>query len=212
MAQHGVAHRDGDALSGVDDHGPPAETVGRLEADAAHPALADLLGDFGGDRDLLAVDVDLHGDGIVDLGQGAGGNSTSTTGPAMATTRPSLCSVHVFGDCGSLGSPGRSGGLGDRGERLVTSPDPLATPAWRSASEPPTISMISVVMESWRARFITRRSVLISSSALSVAAFIARCRAACSDAAALSMAARISDSSQRGTSRSRISAGSGSNS
>ena len=47
--------------------------------------------------------------------------------------------------------------------------------AWRSASAPPTISMISVVMASWRARFITRVSLVISSSALSVADFIARC-------------------------------------
>ena len=58
-----------------------------------------------------------------------------------------------------------------------------------SASAPPTISMISVVMESWRARFMTRESVLISSSALSVAAFMARWRKACSEAAALSSAA-----------------------
>ena len=49
--------------------------------------------------------------------------------------------------------------------------------------------MISVVMESWRARFMIRESVLISSSALSVAAFMARWRKACSDAAALSIAA-----------------------
>ena len=58
-----------------------------------------------------------------------------------------------------------------------------------SASAPLTISMISVVIESWRARFMMRLSVLISSSALSVAAFIARWRKACSDAAALSRAA-----------------------
>ena len=42
----------------------------------------------------------------------------------------------------------------------------------------PSMAMISVVIESWRARFMTRESVLISSSALSVAAFIARRRAA----------------------------------
>ena len=57
------------------------------------------------------------------------------------------------------------------------------------ASAPPTISMISVVMESWRARFMMRVSVLMSSSALSVAAFMARWRTACSEAAALSRAA-----------------------
>ena len=58
-----------------------------------------------------------------------------------------------------------------------------------SASAPPTISMISVVIASWRARFMIRLRFLISSSALSVAAFIARWRKACSDAAALSRAA-----------------------
>ena len=40
--------------------GPPGEPVGRLQADAAHPALADLLGDLGGDDDLLVVDHELH--------------------------------------------------------------------------------------------------------------------------------------------------------
>ena len=61
--------------------------------------------------------------------------------------------------------------------------------AWRSASAPPTISMISVVMASCRARFITRLSLMIISSALSVADFMARWRAACSEAAASSRAA-----------------------
>jgi len=63
------------------------------------------------------------------------------------------------------------------------------SPAERRASEPPTISMISVVMESWRARFITRLSVFSSSSAFSVAADIARWREACSEADASSSAA-----------------------
>ena len=40
--------------------------------------------------------------------------------------------------------------------------------------------MISVVIESWRARFMIRLRLLISSSALSVALFIARWRNACS--------------------------------
>ena len=65
----------------------------------------------------------------------------------------------------------------------------LAAVAADSASAPLTISMISVVIESWRARFMMRLRLLISSSALSVAAFIARWRNACSLAAALSSAA-----------------------
>ena len=48
---------------------------------------------------------------------------------------------------------------------------------WRSASAPPTISMISVVMVSWRARFMIREYFLMSSSAFSVAAAMVRCRA-----------------------------------
>ena len=60
-----------------------------------------------------------------------------------------------------------------------------------SASAPPTISMISVVIASWRARFMTRVSVVLSSSALSVAAFMARCLAAYSDADASSSAEKM---------------------
>ena len=48
--------------------------------------------------------------------------------------------------------------------------------------------MISVVMASWRARFIARESLVMISSALSVAAFMARWRLACSEAAASSRA------------------------
>ena len=55
-------------------------------------------------------------------------------------------------------------------------PEPRRLTRPVSAPRPrPTISMISVVMESWRARFIRRRRVLIRSSALSVAAFMALC-------------------------------------
>ena len=56
VAEHGVADGNGDARAGVGDDRPPGEAVGRLEADAAHPALADLLGDLGGDEDLGTVD------------------------------------------------------------------------------------------------------------------------------------------------------------
>ena len=49
--------------------------------------------------------------------------------------------------------------------------------------------MISVVISSWRARFACRVRIFINSSALSVAAFIARRRAAFSEAADSSNAA-----------------------
>ena len=60
MPRPGVAHRR-----------PAGEPVGRLQADAAHPALADLLGHLGRDGSL-PVELDLHLDGRVDLGQGVG--------------------------------------------------------------------------------------------------------------------------------------------
>ena len=118
----------------------------------------------------------------------SGGNSTSTTGPTMATMRPSLSSV-----------PDSVPGWVP--EYVVLSAALLADGVVQDvdlggvvaglgqASAPLTISMISVVMESWRARFIGRLRTLISSSALSVADFMARWRAACSEAVASSMAA-----------------------
>jgi hypothetical protein len=52
---------------------------------------------------------------------------------------------------------------------------------------PPTISLISWVISAWRAWLASRVYFLMSSSALSVADFIARWRAASSDAADWSM-------------------------
>ena len=54
------------------------------------------------------------------------------------------------------------------------------------ALAPPTISLISWVISAWRAWLASRVYFLMSSSALSVADFIARWRAASSDAAACS--------------------------
>ena len=87
-------------------------------------------------------------------GSPSGGNSTSTTGPITRATRP----------CASVSSA-------------------MSHSLEARASAPPTISMISVVISSWRARLACRVSTLMSSSALSVAAAIARCRAAFSEAA-----------------------------
>ncbi len=69
VTEHGVADRDGDPPSGVADGRASHEPVGRLQADAADPALADLLRDLGDDRDLLAVEHEVHLDGEVDLGK-----------------------------------------------------------------------------------------------------------------------------------------------
>src|SRR5439155_20284237 len=64
----------------------------------------------------------------------------------------------------------------------------LSRQAPAMASAPPTISMISCVISDWRPWLATPVSTLINSSALSLAALIARRRAACSEAAASSIA------------------------
>ena len=124
-------------------------------------------------------------------GSSFGGNSTSTTGPITRTTRPFACPFSF-----SLRHLG-----------LPIPPPPSAA----SASAPPTISMISVVISSCRARFAWRVRILMSSSALSVAAFIARRRAAFSDAADSSSAAYTLVTTYCGSRWSRICSGSGSN-
>ena len=49
VAEHGVADRDRDAAAEVAHGGAAHEAVGLLHADAAHPAVADLLGHLGRD-------------------------------------------------------------------------------------------------------------------------------------------------------------------
>ena len=58
VTQDGIADRDGDAPAQVGDRRSPDQSVGLLEADAAHPALSDLLGDFRRDSVRLTVEVD----------------------------------------------------------------------------------------------------------------------------------------------------------
>ena len=48
---------------------PRTQAVGGLQADGADAAVADLLGDLGRDRDLLALELGDHLDRDVDLGQ-----------------------------------------------------------------------------------------------------------------------------------------------
>ena len=69
MAKHGVADGNGDARPVLVRRRPAGEAVGGLEADAAHPALADLLGDLCCDEDLGTVDDEADLDGGVDLRQ-----------------------------------------------------------------------------------------------------------------------------------------------
>jgi hypothetical protein len=90
VAEHAVAHRHGEAGAEVAHLGARGQAVGRLEADGPHPAVADLLGDLGPHATCLAVDRDGHLEALLMAGTASGGNSTSTTGPAMATTRAVL--------------------------------------------------------------------------------------------------------------------------
>jgi len=48
---------------------PTVQAVGRLQADAAHTAVADLLGHLGGDGLGDTLEYDVHLDGTVDLGR-----------------------------------------------------------------------------------------------------------------------------------------------
>ena len=74
VAEHGVAHRDLQAVAQVADHSAPGEAVGWLEADAPHPAVADLLGDLGGDHDrVVPSSWTSTSTARVDLGQGVRG-------------------------------------------------------------------------------------------------------------------------------------------
>ena len=72
VAEHAVADRHRDAAAGVAHERAALETVGRAHADDADPAVADLLGDLGGDRDRLAVELDVELERGVDLGQRVG--------------------------------------------------------------------------------------------------------------------------------------------
>ena len=131
VAEHGVPHRHGDPPAQVAHRGAPDEAVGLLHADAAHPAVADLLRHLGGDLRRGALQLDGELDGVVDLGQGV------------------RRELHVDDGAGDGDDPsvfecaGRDGVLRCGGGHCGQAPFD-----WRSASAPPTISMISVVMES----------------------------------------------------------------
>jgi hypothetical protein len=167
-----VADRHGDAGTGVAHLGAAGEAVGGLQADGPHPVVADLLGDLGPHLVWACRRRRWSSTGTwLISGIESGGNSTSTTGPAMVTTRPSLqLDRGLVGDghdCSPVGKVvpvavrGRSGyryGLGNTSSAIDLVDEQVGSRwrPWRKASAPPTISMISVVMASWRARFMTR--------------------------------------------------------
>ena len=73
VAEHLVADRHGDAATGVVHRGAANEAVGRLQAHRADATVTELLSHLGDDRDGLAVDVDVEGDRVVELGERTAG-------------------------------------------------------------------------------------------------------------------------------------------
>ena len=81
VAQHGVAHRHLQAVAQVAHLGATGQAVGGLQADAAHTAVADLLGHLGRDGLGVALEHDVDLDGAVDLGEGVGRELHVDDGP-----------------------------------------------------------------------------------------------------------------------------------
>src|SRR5207302_10084319 len=130
--------------------------------------VADVLRHLERERPRLLAQRAVHMQGVEDLGHGVGGE--------------------LDVDDRADDSYDASGAALLRGRLLFDSGGHRSLPVFARASAPPTISMISWVISACRAEFASRVRDLISSSALSLADFIARCRAACSDAAASSIA------------------------
>ena len=131
MAEDGVAHGHRDAPAEVAYRRAAHQAVGLLHADAAHPAVADLLGHLGRHHERGPVQLDAELDGVVDLGQGGGWELHVDHRPGDGH------------DAAVLECAGRHRVLGGSGCHSGQAPF-----VWRSASAPPTISMISVVMAS----------------------------------------------------------------
>src|SRR5690606_19175200 len=134
-------------------------------------AVTDVLGHLERQGLLVAGDLGVDQEGVVDLGHLIGRE---------------LDVEHRSDDPGdATGHGGRvGGGLFDGCSHWCLPQSDWAASA--SALAPPTISLISWVMPAWRAWFASRVYFWMSSSALSVADFIAFWRAASSEAAACS--------------------------
>ena len=170
LALGDVADRDGDAVAGVGHRGLADQTVGGLHRDRADQAVAQVLGDLKGQRLELALlggvgDLDVQR--VVDLRHRVDGE------------------LHVDDRADDPGDAARGRGRFNSGGHSGQS---LPAVASARALAPPTISLISWVISACRAALASRESDLMSSSALSVADFIARRVAACLEAAACSSA------------------------
>src|SRR5699024_5146925 len=182
-------------------HGLAADhAVGGLQRDAAHHPVTEVLGGLEGQGRGLEAGagvLDLDGERVVELGDvpgraldvddGAGGAGDAAGGTGrLGGGGPA---VSGGGRARSLPvGPGR--GAGGPGLRSVR-PDPAGAPA------PPAFSVISWVSSAGRAGFAGRVNWSVCASALSVAAFIARCVEACSEAIACSRMLMLRDSTYR---------------
>src|SRR5205085_3488200 len=179
VPERSLADRHPDAVTGVANRRATLQPVGRLQADRADTTLADLLCHLRGHRDLRAFELDVHLERGVDLRERFGRELDVDDGSVDRDDAAVLQLGLGLGGCGhQVSAPNVEAAFSKYSSSSGSccwSPAPLL-----NASAPPTISMISVVIESWRARFIRLVYVRIRSSALSVAAFIARCRRACS--------------------------------
>src|SRR5699024_3675580 len=141
-----------------------------LQRDGANHVVADVLGDLEVDRVRLLVgrDGDLGGQQVVLVGHGVDAE---------------LDVDDRAGDAGDAPDPTRSGGVlfGHGGSHGFSLPSHLDS---ARALAPPEISEIAWVISACRAWLASRVYFLMSSSALSVADFMARWRAASSEAAA----------------------------
>src|SRR5919204_6090330 len=192
VPEHALADGHGDGTARVRDRCSADEPVGRPERDRAHDSIADVLRDLARDRLGLVAERHVDRERGVDLWE------------------PVRRELDVHHRADHAHDPSfRPFLVSHRSRSCSASRHSLV--ACASASAPPTISMISVVISSWRARFAWRVRTLMSSSALSVAAAIARRRAAFSEAADSSSAAYTFVTTYCGSRWSRICSGSGSN-
>src|SRR5690606_38235502 len=150
-----VADRNDDRLAGVAHRGAADHAVLRGEADGADQVVTEVLGDLEGDDLGLAADDAAGHEGGVHL--------HPRDDAALHGDDRALARGEAPGGRARLGGPFNS-----RGHFSHSLP---AAPA--RASAPPTISLISFVISAWRAWLAWRVKVLTSSSALSVAAFMA---------------------------------------
>src|SRR6266496_4212708 len=196
-----IADGDRDRAAGVRHRRPADQAIGGLHRDGADDVVADVLGDFQGQRPYLVTQRDVYLQGVVDVGNLRGGKLHVNHGAD---------DPHNTAGGGASGIPAFSGGIFYGCGHV----DAHLLPAIVSASAlaPPTISLITWVISAWRALFASRVSCSSKSLALSVADFIARRRAAISAAADSSSAWKILLSTYHGSRASSTAPGDGSNS